>query len=142
MPRLKRADVTGSLPAYDFTTDEVDLAIDRTRAWFADAKGVDQLPDELTDVDWADAVEVAIMVVTNPEAFAQKTVGATGRMWPIVLRRDDVLKRVRERSQRATSGPRGSYPAPPAYPDPALLQRPYAGQDGYYQPGTVWIVPG
>ncbi len=140
MPRLKREHIRDSLPSYDLTDGEVDMAIDRTRAWFADAKGVDQLPPELADADWADAVEVAIMVVTNPEAFAQKQVGATGRMWPIILRRDAVLEKVKARSERGSSGPRGSYPPPPAWPQPASPQGLYGGQDGYYQPETVWIV--
>lgn len=135
MPRLKREHVTGSLPQYDFAESEVDMAIDRTRAWIADAKEVDQLPDELTDPDWADAVEIAIMVVTNPEAFAQKTVGQTNRMWPIVNRRDQVIERVRARAQRGSSGPRGSYPAAPTYPDPALPHGPLTGF-------PAWIVTG
>ena len=140
MPRLKREHIRDSLPQYDLSDGEVDMAIDRTRAWIADAKEIDRLPDDLGDGDWADAVEIAIMVVTNPEAFAQKQVGATGRMWPIILRRDDVLKRVRARAQRGSTGPRGSYPAPPAWPEPASPQRALGGPGGYAQPETVWIV--
>ena len=139
MPRLKREHVTGSLPQYDFTDDEVDLAIDRTLGWIAGAVEPAELPDVLDRATWADAVEIAIMVVTNPEGFAQKTVGQTGRMWPIVQRRDELVKRVKERHQRAVSGPSGSYPPPPAWPEPASPHGPHTGQDGYAQP-PVWIV--
>ena len=137
MPRLKREHVTGSLPQYDFTDDEVDLAIDRTLGWLTDAVAPAELPDVLDRATWADAVEIAIMVVTNPEGFAQKTVGQTGRMWPIVQRRDELVKKVRERHQRAVSGPSATYPPAPAWPEPAHGGGPLGGLEG--RPG-LWIV--
>lgn len=143
MPRLKREHITGSLPQYDFAESELDMAIDRVRAWIADVKEVDTLPDVLGDADWADAVEMAIMVVTNPEQFAQKNVGATGRMWPMVIQRDRILERVKNRARRAVSGPVGSYPPAPTYPDPAMPLGAAGGLgDGFAQPETVWIVRG
>jgi hypothetical protein len=127
MPRLTAEHVTGSLPGYDFTTEEVDLAVDRVKAWLTEDLGLPVLPDELPSIDWADGLQLAILVVTNPEMLAQTTRGPTSRMWPIKMQIDEIRKRIQKRGQAAVSGPRGSYPPPPVYPDPAWPSRGHWG---------------
>lgn len=114
--------VTDLLPQSNIPQKQLEAAMRMVAGWLKSDAGLDEPPSELTDENplFAAAFELVVLLVTNPELLASKTVGPTGRSWPQAQRRDDIRRDVRETARRAGAGPRGSFPPPLPWPDPAL----------------------
>jgi hypothetical protein len=133
---LTRKDARALLPQHDLPDEQVDIVIDMVRAWLLDATGLDALPEPLDDFLWASAVELAALLADNPTSLMSRQAGPTGTMWSQRNQRESVLNRVRARYRAKRMAPRGSYPAPSSWPQPAepLIKS--------VDSGSVWLVPG
>lgn len=135
MPLLTAKDVRDLVPQEDFSEEQLAVTMRLIAHWLRDASGrVDVAADpqatplEDTDPLWGPALELVALFAENPTSLASRTSGPTSRTWPQARRRDAILAGVREKATAATSGSRGSFPPPPAYPDPVA------------QPVTAWWV--
>lgn len=119
MPLLPEADVTNLLPQSDLPPSQITVAMRLVAGWLKTAAGLAALPDGLADEDplFPAALELTVLVVTNPELLAGKTVGPTSRSWPLAQRRDAILTGVRNDARVAAAGPGGSFPAALPWPD-------------------------
>lgn len=117
--------VTDLLPQSNIPTTQLTAAMRMVAGWLKSDAGLALPPDGLIDADdlFAPAFELTVLLVTNPELLAQKAVGPTSRSWPQAQRRDAIRADVREAARRAGAGPRGSFPPPQPWPDPALPAR-------------------
>lgn len=120
MPAITPRDLRALLPQHDISDDTADLAIKLARSWLKRATRLPVLPDALPDELWAPGLELAGLVASNPESLASRTAGPTSRAWPLASRRDGILAEVRADAARAAGGPRGHFPPPAPYPDPAV----------------------
>lgn len=137
MPNLTRRDARALLPQYDLPDEQLDIVILMVEGWLLDATGLDELPDPLPRVLWSGAVELAALLASNPESFAQKTVGPTSRAWPMAPRRDAIIERIRRRYRAERMAPAGCYGDRPfVYPD-AIRPAAFVGDAG----GWVWVGP-
>jgi hypothetical protein len=118
MPVLTATHIRALLPHTTVPDAQADLVIDLVYGWLKDATGNPDLPDDYTDEVWSAALELAALVVSNPESLSQRTAGPTSQSWPMASRRDAILARVRGSHQRARSAPTGSFPPAPLWPDP------------------------
>jgi len=117
-------DVRTHLRRYDITDDEVAVAGRLVAGWLRDDTGGDiAVPLSDTDPLWAAAFELVVLAVTNPGSIAATTRGPTSTAWPITQRRDAIRDGVRNRATKLGTQPRGCFPPPPAYPDPAMPSR-------------------
>lgn len=121
MPLLANADVRNLYPGYNLPDSQLDVAMRIVAGWLREDTGRTDLSSELPDTDplWPAAVELVGLLATNPELLASKTVGPTSRAWPIAQRRDAIRAAIRDAATQAASGPRGTFPPAPVYPDPA-----------------------
>lgn len=134
MPILTPAELRVHLPHEDFDDATAESAIRLISGWLLDATGLDVLPDVAPDPDpdplWSAAVELAGLVLTNPESLASKNVGPTSKAWPQARQRDAILAGVRARYRGASAAGRvggsgfGSFPAPSEWPDPPTILPP------------------
>lgn len=133
---LTRKDARALLPQHDLPDEQVDIVIDMVRAWLLEATGLDALPEPLDDFLWASAVELAALLADNPTSLMSRQTGPTGTMWSQRNQRESVLNRVRARYRAKRMAPRGAYPAPTGWPQPAepLIK--------HVDSGSVWLVPG
>lgn len=129
MPLLTPDELRAHLPAYAITDEQANSAIRLVSGWLLEATGLDELPDPAAapepDLLWSAALELAALVVTNPESLASKTVGPTGRQWPMNPRATAILERVSRHFQGPGALARGdgfgSFPDAATWPDPPSI---------------------
>jgi hypothetical protein len=114
-------DVRTYLSRPDITEGQVAVAGRLVAGWLReDSGGNITVPLPADDPLWAAAFELVVLAVTNPASIAARSAGPTSTTWPITVQRDAIRQGVRDRAQRAATGPTGSFPPAPPYPDPAL----------------------
>lgn len=125
MPIIDLTDLRAFLPQYTFTDPTANVTLRLVSGWLQRATNTSPLPDPLPDDLWADALELAGLVISNPESLASRTAGPTSRTWPLAARRDAILARVEARAKQAISAPRGCFPPPRAYPESMPVVAPW-----------------
>lgn len=125
MTLLQPADVRAFLPQERFSDDQLTVTMKLVGGWLRGASGRTELPDPLPDTDplWSPALELVALVAENPTSLASRTAGPTSRNWPLSARRDAVLEDVRRQYAQERSAPRGTFPPPEPWPDPAMPRR-------------------
>lgn len=133
MPLLVDSDVRALVPQEDFSAEQLQVTMRLVAHWLREDSGRTDVSAEsnaepLADTDplWGPAIELVALVGENPTSLASRTSGPTSATWPQARRRDAIRQGVRDRAQAAASGPRGSFPPAPVYPDPAI--NPATGQ--------------
>lgn len=130
MPLIPNADVRALIPQEQLTDAQLATTMNLVAGWLRDATGLATIPDQTpADSLYAPALELVALVAENPTSLASRTVGPTSRTWPQARRRDAILDRVRSSYGKAAAAPRGSFPDPPAWPDPTRAS----------QRGDAWI---
>jgi len=121
MALLDTADVRGLIPEELLDDTQIDVAMRVVAGWLRRASSrtdVDALAD--TDPLWDAAVELVVMLVTNPTGLEQRMVGPVMERWQraspgLRNRRDQILDEVKS---TYINRPSGSFPCPPRDPDP------------------------
>lgn len=137
MPLLDVKDVRDLVPQEQFSDDQLTVTMRLVAGWLRDASGLTELPDPLPDTHalWSPALELVALVAENPTSLASRTSGPTSRAWPQARRRDAILAGVRATYTREQTGPRGSFPPPEPWPDPAI------SPGGTWDPvRRVWVI--
>jgi len=105
-------------------------AIRMASAWLADATRLTPWPPvPVPDVLWSWCLELATLIVANPESKTLRGVGGVNDGW-VTVRREQILSLARERFA-VTASPIGSFDPPPypTFPEPAprgYLRPPWA----------------
>ena len=122
MSLLDPADVRALVPQEDFSDAQLEVTMRLVAGWLREDSGRDSLPSPLPPDDplWAPALELVAVFAENPTSLASRIAGPTSSTWPQARRRDAVRTAVRERYSRENAGPRGTFPPPPAWPDPVV----------------------
>lgn len=120
MAIISNEDLRAFLPQYDFADETAEVSVRLVSGWLQRATGLSPLPDPLPDDLWADALELAGLLISNPESLASRTAGPTSRTWPLAGRRDAILARVASVYRQARSAPSGCFPPPAGWPEPSI----------------------
>jgi len=114
-------DVRDFLPERVINTTQLTVAMSVVAGWLRKAAGLAVPPDSLLPSDqlYAAALELTALVVANPEALLSRGMGPQQQAMPSVKRRREILDEVAEDARVAAVAPRGSFPPPSCWPDPA-----------------------
>lgn len=114
----------------DIDDQTAQTAVRMSSAWLADeTRIIPWPPNPLPEILWSWCLELATLIVANPESKTQRGVGGVSEGWATV-RRDQILALARARFA-ATAKPIGSFDPPhsPSYPEvapTAYLRPPWA----------------
>lgn len=100
---------------------QLTVAMSVVAGWLRKAAGLTAPPDNLSPADplYAAALELTALVVANPEALLSRGLGPQQQAMPSVKRRKEILDEVAEDARLAAVQPRGTFPQPSCWPDPA-----------------------
>lgn len=121
---IANADVRALVPQEDFSDEQLVVTTKLVAGWLREDTGRTDI-DSATELDetdplWSPALELIALVAENPTSLASRTAGPTSQTWPLARERDRIRARVKALYRKDTSGPRGSFPDPLPWPDPAL----------------------
>lgn len=126
MPFVSTDDVRNFIRKPHASSSTVQTAIRMAEGWALGAAPHLQIPTEQTtdrqDL-WAWLVELAGIAADNPTGLAGKAVGSVNQSWNLA-RRGEILDAIKNRyggsnGAGGPASPRGSFPLPTAWPDPA-----------------------
>lgn len=125
MSLIRYEDVRGLLPTVTFADEQLDAAMLMVGGWLRLASRLVEMPFYLPDDHplYGPALELTVMVLTNPEGVLLKGFGPSTRRWPLEDRKMAILEEVRKYYMRAGTMPSGSFPDAVPLPDPQLPLR-------------------